>query len=221
MAQVELPPDILTALGAEFNNPTVAHSCIEALDLVLVFMQESLRGGMGTELGDTNLTNHMKSVLLTDDALFKSKTLGSEVKVKHVDALFNFLWSQVSDDDFAQVHASYRHKLTDAFVDDSGKKSKTVAAVDPHVLRELEMLAPRLDLKALLQCMGRLMTEELSGSHVSAGWSVYEAMLPYEDEDDSPLPATFMELFPQDVRMGHFVELYRFLDNLSTLGVAE
>eukprot|EP00750_Incisomonas_marina_P010789 INCI16307.8.p1 GENE.INCI16307.8~~INCI16307.8.p1 ORF type:complete len:4556 (+),score=887.02 INCI16307.8:48-13670(+) len=216
--QMELPPDIVTALAAEFHNPTVAHSCIEALDLVLVFMQEILRGGMGKQLGNTNLANHMKSVLLTNDNLFKSKTLCSEVKVKHVDALYNFLWSQVSDDDFAQVQDAYKVKLTEGFVDDTGKKRQSHGPVDPRILDELRMLAPRLELKSLVECMARLMEEQLSGTNVSPSWSIHDAMLPYEDEG---LPESFDELFPGEIVMGHFVEVYRFLDNLNTLGMAE
>jgi hypothetical protein len=219
VAQVELPPDILAALSAEFHNPTVAHSCIEALDLVLVFMQEVLHKGIGNRLGDTNLANHVRSVLLTDDDLFTSKTLCGEVKVKHVDALYNFLWSQLSDDDFAQVQVVYKRKLTEGFVGDKlGETRQTHPAVDPRLLDELRMLAPRLGLKQLVPCMARLMVDQLGGTNVSPSWSIHGAMNPYEDEG---LPDSFDDLFPEDFKMGHFVEVYRFLDNLNTLGMAE
>ncbi len=209
--QVELPPDVLAALAAEFQNPTVAHSCIEALDLVLVFMQEVLRGGMGAQLGATNLNRHVKSVLLTEEDLFKSKSLCSEVKVWHVDSLYDFLWAQVSTDDFPQVLEMYKVKLNDGFVDAHGKSHRPA---DARALEELRAVAPRLELKALVLCMSRLMKDQLSGT-MSTGFSIYDSMLPYEEEG---LPESFEALFPQALLMGHFVEVYKLLDNLSTLG---
>jgi len=216
--QVELPPDIASALATEFQNPTVAHSCIESLDLMLVFMQEVLRAGMGKKLGNTNLADHMKSMLVTDEDLFKSKALCNDVKVKHVDALYNFLWSQVSEDEFAQVNAIYKVKLTDSFVDDTGKARQSQPAVSEHVLEQLRMAAPDLELKKLTACMGRLMVQELSGSHISPSWAIHSAMMPFEDEG---LPAAFEDQFPLDLKMGHFVEVYKFLDNLSALGMSD
>jgi hypothetical protein len=209
--QVELPPDIVNTLSSEFHNPTVAHSCIESLDLVLVFMREVLRTGVGNELGDTNLGQHMKSVLLTNNDLFKSQTLSYEIKVKHVDALYNFLWSQVSDDEFAHVNDIYKVKLTESFT--SG--GKTYSAVDPYVLSQLTQVSPRLELKKLLDFMGRLIVEQLSGTNVAPHWSIFENMSPFEDDG---LPVMFDELFPQELLMGHFLEIYKFLDNLSALG---
>ena len=217
--QVELPPDILALLKTEFHNPTVAHSCIESLDLVLIFMQEVLRGAAGTTLGDTIINGHMRSVLLTNNDLFKSQTLNAEVKVKHVDGLYKFLWSQLSEDEFAQVNAVYKVKLSEEFSHSDGKQTKNFPAVDQMQLDELRMLAPRLDLKTVLDCMGQLAVEQLAGAHLNRGWSIVESLMPYQDE--AGLPAGFENLFPADLRMGHFVEVYKFLDNLSTLGEAE
>jgi hypothetical protein len=219
VAQVELSPDVITALTAEFQNPTVAHSCIESLDLMLVFMQEVLRGGMGAQLGNVNLRDHMKAVLVTQEELFKSQTLCSEVKVKHIDALYNFLWAQVSTDDFAQVKNIYKIKLDNGFIDQHGNSHEPVK---PRVLDELRALAPRLQLKKLVSFMGNFLSTELSLS-MSTGYKIRDALIPFQDDDDvdSMLPETFEEYFPEQIKMGHFVEIFKFLDNLSALDVVE
>merc|ERR1712100_103825 len=123
--------------------------------------------GVGDTLGNTVLRDHMKSVLLTGDDLFKSQTLSAEIRVKHLDALYNFLWSQVSEDEFGQVHDVYKVKLTEGFKYNVGGDSVTLPAVDSYLLDELRVIAPRLELKKLLPCMARVMVDQLSALDVS------------------------------------------------------
>ncbi|MDC0366871.1 ATP-binding protein [bacterium] len=216
--QQPLPPDVVASLEKNVPTRQLAKGCLDDLDNALVIMLESIQNAEDAE--NANLW----SVLMLREHVFDN------VKLKHVDALREWLARKITAGAFPTVLDMYKTPLKKGFTCDAGKKVQRFGPAAPVALQAFQrsIVKPELaeTVGMVAEIMEEFVKEWLMSSVLSNALRIRDVLLgEYEDDVDAE---EFAQLFPDfeagnkdqhkaqtSLQMAHFCEVLTLLRNRS------
>lgn len=209
VAQEPLPRDIQTSIVTDMDGgAAAAASCLELLETCVSFL--SVTGGsfvqrLDSAVGEMTLSEYLRTVLLLDEAGLGSRVVAQQVRLKHIEALWNLLQSLTADasDAFSKVHPKYCEPLGDVATE------------------QLTEAASQLDCTTLLPVFKSFVVRQLADDDthtatITPDSNIKENIGWLEAGDNWLLDLPwFADSFPDGIVMANAVECYRLLESLA------
>ena len=196
--QEELNNETKNSILKEITTPSQARSALELLETCINFLQAtggSIIQHLSSNVGNMTLGSYVKSVLLLSGEEFGwSNAISNQVQLKHIEALYLLLRSQVSGDLFSSVHKKYKVEL------------------ETNLINELNINIQYLDLNILLPCLREFIISQLAEEHISINQSMLELIgyLEYQDSYLNDLP--WIKYFPKNITMKYCLNTFKYLE---------
>eukprot|EP00928_Gymnodinium_smaydae_P026162 TRINITY_DN20620_c1_g3_i2.p1 TRINITY_DN20620_c1_g3~~TRINITY_DN20620_c1_g3_i2.p1 ORF type:complete len:2734 (+),score=683.56 TRINITY_DN20620_c1_g3_i2:907-8202(+) len=192
--QRDLPKDVAERLQMELASATVAHGCLQKVQMSTAFILKSGGALSNEHAGEMLLSQYLRDVLSESAESLPSRTARSEVHLCHVDAFAKLLRQLINKDPMENVDPKYKAEL-------------------PETLKAA-LLAARSRLPAALpEILGNVAEARLSESYIGANTSILDTLdATWEDltEDREGLDA-LQKHFPRELQMQHWCAVYRLL----------
>jgi len=108
--QKDLPPDVIERIKAELISPSLAHRCLQKVQMAVSFIQKS-GSFSGEHAGETKLCGYLSSVLAESPDCIPSAAARSEVYLWHLSAFDKLLKQIINKDPMDDVDLIYRSDL--------------------------------------------------------------------------------------------------------------
>jgi len=109
--QKDLAPDVIERIKAELISPSLAHRCLQKVQMAVSFIQKS-GSFSGEHAGETKLCGYLSSVLAVTADCIPSAVARSEVYLWHLSAFEKLLKQIINKDPMDNVEPKYRADLS-------------------------------------------------------------------------------------------------------------
>ena len=163
VAQERIPRELETTIKREFTTPAAAQLVLRRLETCINFLNAT--GGsfverLGDEVGEMGLSSYLADDLLMDEREVAAFGLAirQQIKLKHLEALWDLLQSLTDVDVFAEVLEEYRQELS------------------PLAAARLAEATPQLDLNILLIALKNFILTQLTRPGTAASDALKNAL---------------------------------------------
>ena len=211
VTQERIPLELESTIKREFTTPAAAQLVLRRLETCINFLNAT--GGsfverLGDEVGEMALSSYLADDLLMDAREIATFGLAirQQIKLKHLEALWDLLQSLTDVDLFVAVLVQFRRELT------------------PTATSALTQAAPLLELDSLLPAMKDFILSQLTREGTSADGPLRETLEWIQYEEDKTIPSQqrrflsdykwFDERFPSEdsLEIGTSLACYRLLE---------
>eukprot|EP00455_Lapot_gusevi_P008910 TRINITY_DN1393_c0_g1_i11.p1 TRINITY_DN1393_c0_g1~~TRINITY_DN1393_c0_g1_i11.p1 ORF type:complete len:543 (+),score=276.56 TRINITY_DN1393_c0_g1_i11:197-1630(+) len=207
LKQEPLPKDILQLALKELGSPQAARHCLELLETCVSFLQET--GGhlvqqLASDVAEKTLGEYVRTLLLMEDGAIGSQVVSQQVRLKHIESLYNALRDHITVDPFANVRPKYREPIDE-------KTAENLVNV---------VKSNQLDLNILLPILKNFITSNLSEDLLSSQQPIKHVIGYLEANDTYLVDMPWFANFPEDLLMCNVVEVFNTLRNAQAVAVA-
>lgn len=192
--QKELPPETVERLKAELSSTSVAHACLQKVQMSTAFILKSGGALSGEQAGEMRLAEYLRSILSESGESLPSKAAQTEVHLWHVDAFAKLLRQMINKDPMDSIDPKYKVEV-------------------PEELKAL-LVAAKPDLpNEMLEWMGTFAETRLVETWIGANVSMVETLKAIREElavESRVFDAVQLHL-PAGLQMQHWGAVYKIL----------
>eukprot|EP00416_Gambierdiscus_australes_P022298 CAMPEP_0171071764 /NCGR_PEP_ID=MMETSP0766_2-20121228/10492_1 /TAXON_ID=439317 /ORGANISM="Gambierdiscus australes, Strain CAWD 149" /LENGTH=896 /DNA_ID=CAMNT_0011528315 /DNA_START=23 /DNA_END=2713 /DNA_ORIENTATION=- len=192
--QRDLLPDIIERLRLELASPSVAHLCLQKVQMSTSFILKS-GGGLSVEhAGEMLLSEYLRSVLSESPDCLPSATARSQVHLWHVDAFSKLLKQIMNKDPMDSIDPKYKADLP--------------SDIERQLLANKEKLP-----EVLLELLGNFAETRLSETYIGDTYPMMDCISQVVQELDVSQEAedAIAANLPSGLLMKHWAAVYRAL----------
>jgi len=200
MKQRELPNDVADRIKSELTNTIYANICHEKVSMCVNFILKAGGAGLSQERsGEMLLSEYLRSVLCETGFEMPSSTVRAEVRLHHIDAFMKLLRSVMNKDPMDRVDSRYKADLTEDL---------------ESSLHKVKDDLPSMLLEVLGSCAETHLVDATGAGPETALMDTLEVYLETEGSDKAVIDSlkTGPNALPGDLKMKHWVALYRLLE---------